>query len=172
MPARCGVQKKSRNFALSGGGHTSLRPMAGKCAGLPVGWRAEGFARFALADIQMGRCTDRQMRRHRRARVMLLYIRIRAHTHARTSRILRRNCVHSALTMRFYLIINVFRCVDRWNFHLHGNYTRLMWRRKHNYGRAGLRDRERKSLVHPTEFSVWHDRIFCLPLQKMQTLAC
>lgn len=101
-----------------------------------------------------------------------LYIRIRAHTHARTSCILRQYCVHSTLTMRFFLIINAFRCVDRWNFHLHGNCTRLMWRCKHNYGRADLRDRERKNLVHPTEFSVWHDRFFCLPLQKMQTLAC
>ena len=43
MPARCGVQKKSRNFALSGGGHGRLCPLAGKSAGLPVGWRAGIF---------------------------------------------------------------------------------------------------------------------------------
>ena len=43
MPARCGVQKKSRNFALSGGGHDRLCPMAGKCAGLPVRRRAGIF---------------------------------------------------------------------------------------------------------------------------------
>ena len=43
MPARCGVQKKSRNFALSGGGHDRLCPLAGKSADLPVGWRAGNF---------------------------------------------------------------------------------------------------------------------------------
>ena len=107
-----------------------------------------------LADVQMRRCSGMQISRRRGTRGMLLYIRIRAHAHARTFCILRRNYVHSALTIRFYLIINAFRCVDRWNFHLHGNCTRLMWRRKRNYGRPGLRDRERKSLVHPIEFSV------------------
>jgi len=70
MPARCGVQKKSRNFALSGGGHARLCPLAGKSADLPGRRRAGKFARFALADIQTGRCTDMQMRRHRRARGM------------------------------------------------------------------------------------------------------
>ena len=43
MPARCGVQKKSRNFALSGGGHDRLCPLAGKSAGLPVRRRAGIF---------------------------------------------------------------------------------------------------------------------------------
>ena len=43
MPARCGVQKKSRNFALSGGGHARLRPLVGKSADLPVGRRAGIF---------------------------------------------------------------------------------------------------------------------------------
>ena len=172
MPARCGVQKKSRNFALSGGGHARLCPLVGKSADLPGRRRAGKFARFALADVQMCKCAGMQISRRRGTRGMLLYIRIRAHAHARMSCILRRYCVHSTLTKRFYLIINAFRCVDRWNFHLHGNCTRLMWRRKHNYGREDLRDRERKSLVHPTEFSIWHDRNFCLPLQKMQTLAC
>ena len=43
MPARCGVQKKSRNFALSGGGHDRLCPLAGKSADLPVGRRAGIF---------------------------------------------------------------------------------------------------------------------------------
>ena len=43
MPARCGVQKKSRNFALSGGGHDRLCPLAGKSAGLPVRRRAGFF---------------------------------------------------------------------------------------------------------------------------------
>ena len=70
MPARCGVQKKSRNFALSGGGHDRLCPLVGKSAVLPVRRRAEELARFVLADIQTGRCTDMQMRRHRGARVM------------------------------------------------------------------------------------------------------
>jgi hypothetical protein len=61
MPARCGVQKKSRNFALSGGGHDRLRPLAGKSADLPVGRRAgifmsngaitEFFQRFAMREI-------------------------------------------------------------------------------------------------------------------------
>ena len=43
MPARCGVQKKSRNFALSGGGHARLRPLAGKSADLPGRRRAGIF---------------------------------------------------------------------------------------------------------------------------------
>ena len=43
MPARCGVQKKSRNFALSGGGHGRLCPLAGKSADLPVRRRAGIF---------------------------------------------------------------------------------------------------------------------------------
>ena len=43
MPARCGVQKKSRNFALSGGGHARLCPLAGKSADLPVRRRAGNF---------------------------------------------------------------------------------------------------------------------------------
>ena len=43
MPARCGVQKKSRNFALSGGGHDRLCPLVGKSADLPVGRRAGIF---------------------------------------------------------------------------------------------------------------------------------
>ncbi len=43
MPARCGVQKKSRNFALSGGGHDRLCLLVGKSAGLPVCWRAGIF---------------------------------------------------------------------------------------------------------------------------------
>ena len=43
MPARCGVQKKSRIFALSGGGHDRLCPLAGKSAGLPVRRRAGIF---------------------------------------------------------------------------------------------------------------------------------
>ena len=43
MPARCGMQKKSRNFALSGGGHDRLCPLAGKSADLPVGRRAGIF---------------------------------------------------------------------------------------------------------------------------------
>ncbi|WP_337419073.1 hypothetical protein, partial [Prevotellamassilia timonensis] len=40
---RCGVQKKSRNFALSGGGHGRLRPLAGKSADLPARRRAGKF---------------------------------------------------------------------------------------------------------------------------------
>ena len=60
MPARCGVQKKSRNFALSGGGHARLCPLAGKSADLPVSRRAGKFARFALADVQMRRCAGMQ----------------------------------------------------------------------------------------------------------------
>ena len=51
MPARCGVQKKSRNFALSGGGHDRLCPLVGKSADLPGRRRAGKFARFALADV-------------------------------------------------------------------------------------------------------------------------
>ena len=172
MPARCGVQKKSRNFALSGGGHDRLRPLVGKSADLPVSRRAGKFARFALADVQMRRCAGMQISRRRGTRGMLLYIRIRAHTHARTSCILRRYCVHSTLTKRFYLIINAFRCVGRWNFYLHGNYTRQMRSCKHNYGRADFRYRERKCLTPPTEISAWHDRFFCLPLQEMHTHAC
>ena len=43
MPARCGVQKKSRNFALSGGGHARLCPLAGKSADLPVRRRTGNF---------------------------------------------------------------------------------------------------------------------------------
>ena len=43
MPARCGVQKKSRNFALSGGGHARLCPLVGKSADLPVRRRAGIF---------------------------------------------------------------------------------------------------------------------------------
>lgn len=35
-----------------------------------------------------------------------------------------------------------------------------------------FRYRERKSLAPPTEFSAWHDRFFCLPLQEMHTHAC
>ena len=172
MPARCGVQKK----------RAILRSRAADMTGC-ARWRAKVLicrgadGRGSVLDLRSPKwkCADVQM--HKQASTggawgKQLYIRIRAHTHARMSCILRRNCVHSALTMRFYLIINVFRCVDRWNFHLHGNCTRLMWRCKHNYGREDLRDRERKSLVHPTEFSIWHDRNFCLPLQKMQTLAC
>ena len=172
MPARCGVQKKSRNFALSGGGHARLRPLAGKSADLPVRRRAGKFARFALTDVQMCKCAGMQISRRRGTRGMLLYIRIRAHTRARTSCILRRYCVHSTLTKRFYMIINAFRCVGRWNFYLHGNYTRQVRSCKHNYGRADFRYRERKCLVSPTEISVGHDKFFCLPLQKMQVLAC
>ena len=43
MPARYGVQKKSRIFALSGDGHARLCPLVGKSADLPVGWRAGIF---------------------------------------------------------------------------------------------------------------------------------
>ena len=43
MPARCGVQKKSRNFALSGGGHDRFCPLVGKSAVLPVRSRAGFF---------------------------------------------------------------------------------------------------------------------------------
>ena len=43
MPVRCGVQKKSRIFALSGGGHDRLCPLAGKSAVLPVRRRAGIF---------------------------------------------------------------------------------------------------------------------------------
>ena len=86
--------------------------------------------------------------------------------------ILRRYCVHSTLTKRFYLIINTFRCVGRWKIHLHKNCTRLLQKRKHNYRRADFRYRERKCLAPPTEFSAWHDRFFCLPLQEMHTHAC
>ena len=82
MPARCGVQKKSRNFALSGGGHDRLCPLAGKSAGLPVRRRAGKFARFALADVQMCKCAGMQISRRRGTRGMLLYIRIRARTRA------------------------------------------------------------------------------------------
>ena len=82
MPARCGVQKKSRNFALSGGGYARLRPLVGKSADLPVGRRAGKFARFVLADVQMRRCAGMQISRRRGTRGMLLYIRIRAHTRA------------------------------------------------------------------------------------------
>ena len=81
MPARCGVQKKSRNFALSGGGHDRLRPLVGKSADLPVGRRAGKFARFALADVQMCKCAGMQISRRRGTRGMLLYIR---NTRART----------------------------------------------------------------------------------------
>ena len=56
MPTRCGVQKKSRNFALSGGGHDRLCPLVGKSADLPGRRRAGKFARFVLADVQMRRC--------------------------------------------------------------------------------------------------------------------
>uniref|UniRef100_UPI004027086B hypothetical protein n=1 Tax=Prevotellamassilia timonensis TaxID=1852370 RepID=UPI004027086B len=60
-PARCGVQKKSRNFALSGGGHDRLCPLVGKSADLP-GRRRAGFfmsngaiteilRRFAVREI-------------------------------------------------------------------------------------------------------------------------
>ncbi len=63
MPARCGVQKKSRNFALSGGGHDRLRPLVGKSADLPVGRRAGKFARFVPADVQMRRCAGMQISR-------------------------------------------------------------------------------------------------------------
>lgn len=112
------------------------------------------------------------MGRRRGTRRMLLYIRIRAHAHASTSCILRWYCVHSTLTKRFYLIINAFKCVGRWNFYLHGNYTRQVRSCKHNYGRADFRDRERKSLVSPTENPVGHDRFPCLPLQEMHTHAC
>ena len=79
MPARCGVQKKSRNFALSGGGHDRLRPLVGKSADLPGRRRAEKFARYALADVQMCKCAGMQISRRRGTRGMLLYIRIRAH---------------------------------------------------------------------------------------------
>ena len=82
MPARCGVQKKSRNFALSGGGHDRLCPLAGKSADLPVRRRAGKFARFVLADVQMRRCAGMQISRRRGTRGMLLYIRIRARTRA------------------------------------------------------------------------------------------
>jgi len=61
MPARCGVQKKSRNFALSGGGHARLCPLTGKSADLPVCRRAGNFMsngaiteilrRFAVREI-------------------------------------------------------------------------------------------------------------------------
>ena len=82
MPARCGVQKKSRNFALSGGGHDRLCPLAGKSADLPGRRRAGKFARFALADVQMCKCAGMQISRRRGTRGMLLYIRIRARTRA------------------------------------------------------------------------------------------
>ena len=82
MPARCGVQKKSRNFALSGGGHDRLCPLVGKSADLPGRRRAGKFARFVLADVQMRRCAGMQISRRRGTRGMLLYIRIRAHTRA------------------------------------------------------------------------------------------
>ena len=65
MPARCGVQKKSRKFALSGGGQARLRPMAGKRAGLPAGGRAGKFARFVLAEMEMCKCADAQTGKHR-----------------------------------------------------------------------------------------------------------
>ena len=83
MPARCGVQKKSRNFALSGGGHDRLRPMVGKSADLPARRRAGKFARFVLADVQMCKCAGMQISRRRGKRGMVLYIRIRAHAYAR-----------------------------------------------------------------------------------------
>ena len=83
MPARCGVQKKSRNFALSGGGHARLRPLVGKSAGLPGRRRAGKFARYALADVQMCKCAGMQISRRRGKRGMVLYIRIRAHAYAR-----------------------------------------------------------------------------------------
>ena len=83
MPARCGVQKKSRNFALSGGGHDRLCPLAGKSADLLVGKRAGKFARYALADVQMCKCAGMQISRRRGTRGVLLYnIRIRAHARA------------------------------------------------------------------------------------------
>ena len=82
MPARCGVQKKSRIIALSGGGHDRLCPLAGKSADLPGRRRAGKFARFALTDVQMRRCVGMQISRRRGTRGMLLYIRIRAHTRA------------------------------------------------------------------------------------------
>ncbi|WP_444355361.1 hypothetical protein, partial [Prevotellamassilia timonensis] len=44
------VQKKSRNFALSGGGHDRLRPLAGKSAGLP-GRRRAGFFMSKGANV-------------------------------------------------------------------------------------------------------------------------
>ena len=83
MPARCGVQKKSRNFALSGGGHDRLCPLAGKSADLPGRRRAGKFARYALADVQMCKCAGMQISRRRGKRGMVLYIRIRAHAYAR-----------------------------------------------------------------------------------------
>ena len=82
MPARCGVQKKSRIFALSGGGHDRLRPMAGKSADLPVRRRAGKFARFVFADVQMRRCAGMQISRRRGTRRMLLYMYTRARTRA------------------------------------------------------------------------------------------
>ena len=85
MPARCGVQKKSRIIALSGGGHDRLCPLAGKSADLPGRRRAGKFARFVLADVQMCKCTGMQISRRRGTRGMLLYIRIHAHAHASTS---------------------------------------------------------------------------------------
>ena len=63
MPARCGVQKKSRNFALSGGGHDRLCPLAGKSADLPVRRQVGKFARFVPADVQMRRCAGMQISR-------------------------------------------------------------------------------------------------------------
>ncbi len=81
MPARCGVQKKSRNFALSGGGHDRLRPLVGKSADLPVRRRAGKFARFVLADVQMRRCAGMQISRRRGTRGMLL---VYTYTRART----------------------------------------------------------------------------------------
>ena len=63
MLTRCGVQKKSRNFALSGGGHNRLRPLAGKSADLPVRRQVGKFARFVPADVQMRRCAGMQISR-------------------------------------------------------------------------------------------------------------
>ena len=84
MPARCGVQKKSRNFALSGGGHDRLYPLAGKSADLPGRRRAGEFARFALTDVQMCKCAGMQISRRRGTRGMLLLLirYTRAHTRA------------------------------------------------------------------------------------------
>lgn len=80
-------------------------------AGVLAGGEACSIYARRNGNVQMCRCTNRQAPGEHGGKQ--LYIHIRAHTHARTSCILRRNCVHSALTMRFYLIINAFRCVDR-----------------------------------------------------------
>ena len=81
MPTRCGVQKKSRNFALSGGGHDRLCPLVGKSADLPGRRRAGKFARFVLADVQMRRCVNGQTPRNTENVTIYTYTRARTRAH-------------------------------------------------------------------------------------------